>query len=528
MAAGTGTATEPWWRDAVCYQIYLRSFADGNGDGVGDLPGARARLRYLRDLGVDAVWLTPFYLSPMVDHGYDVADYRAVDPLFGTLADLDTLIADAASLGLRMLVDLVPNHTSDRHPWFQAALAAGPGSPERDYYIFRSGRGAGGRLPPNNWTSCFGGPAWRRVTEPDGRPGEWYLHLFAPEQPDLNWRNPDVAAEFDAILRWWLDRGVDGFRVDVAHGLVKDPLLPDTDEAHQRDGRSPMWDQPEVHDVYRRWRKILDSYPGERMAVAEAWAGGSEEIADYARPDELHQAFNFAFLRAGWSARALREAVDASLRANRRAGATSTWVLSNHDVTRHVTRFGGGALGRRRARAAVLFMLALPGSAYLYQGEELGLPEVTDLPDAARQDPAWHRGHTARGRDGCRVPMPWSGTCPPYGFTREGVSPWLPMPGGWGELTAAAERGDPGSTLELYRAALRLRRTHPALGDGTLRWLDHDAGPVLAFAREPGLRCVLNCGDAPAPLPAHREVLLASDPLDGGMLAGNTAAWLQV
>lgn len=524
----------PWWRDAVVYEVYLRSFADGNGDGVGDLPGARSRLRHLHELGVDAVWLTPFYPSPMADHGYDVANHCAVDPLFGTLGDVDALIADAHSLGLRVIVDLVPNHTSSSHPWFRAALAAGPASPERDRYIFRPGRGEGGELPPNDWTSRFGGPAWRRVTEPDGRPGEWYLHLFAPEQPDLNWRNPEVVEEFDSILRFWLDRGVDGFRIDVAHGLFKESGLPDSGtELHPGMpgyvGPSPMWGQPEVHDVYRRWRAILESYPGERMAVAEAWAEGPADLARYVRPDECHQAFNFALLQSPWSAKAFREVVEESLQAARSVGASPTWVLSNHDAQRHPTRYGGGALGRRRARAALLFMLGLPGSAYLYQGEELGLPEVTDLPQEALQDPIWERsGRSERGRDGCRVPMPWAGTEPPYGFTHSDVAPWLPMSRDWARLTVAAQQGDPDSTLSLYRTALRLRRRHPALGDGALRWGAASTDDVLVFAREPEFVCALNCGDEPVRLPRHREVLLSSDPLEGGKIPGNTAAWLRV
>lgn len=522
----------PWWRDAVFYEVYVRSFADGNGDGIGDIPGARSRLRHLHDLGVDAIWLTPFYLSPMADHGYDVSDYRAVDPMFGTLADIDDLIGDAKELGLRVIVDLVPNHTSDRHPWFQEALAAGPGSAQRARYIFRPGRGDHGELPPNNWTSRFGGPAWTRVTEPSGKPGEWYLHLFAPEQPDLNWRNPEVAEEFDAILTFWLDRGVDGFRVDVAHGLVKDASLPDAQRQREPGtqgytGPFPMWNQPGVHDVYRRWRKILDAYPGDRMAVAEAWTERPEGVADYVRSDELHQAFNFGFLLSSWSAGEFRQVVDESLSATGRVGAAPTWVLSNHDVARHVTRYGGGQLGLRRARAALLFMLALPGSVYLYQGEELGLPEVTDLPESALQDPVWERsGHTVRGRDGCRVPLPWSGSRQPYGFAPEGVQPWLPMPGDWADYTVAAQWEDPTSTLWLYHRALRLRRELPALGDGSMRWPDGPPG-ALVLARDPDVVCVLNCGDEPVPLPPHREVLLASGPLDAGLLPDNTAVWLR-
>ena len=407
-----------WWRHAVTYQIYVRSFADSNGDGVGDLPGITARLPHLRDLGVDALWITPFYTSPQHDHGYDVADYTDVDPLFGTLGDADAMIATAHDLDIRVIVDLVPNHTSDEHVWFRAALAAGPGSPERARYLFREGRGESGELPPNNWESVFGGPAWTRVED-----GEWYLHLFDTTQPDLDWRNPEVADMFDDVLRFWLDRGVDGFRVDVAHGLYKEESLRDqvveADEApvsgasmeHSMVERvlrdEPMWDQPEVHEVYRRWRKILDDYPGERMAVAEAWTQTPESMAAFIRSDELHQTFNFHWLTAPWSAEAFAEVVSQTLDAVGLVEGSPTWVLSNHDVVRHVTRYGGGEVGLARAKAATLTMLALPGSAYLYQGEELGLEQVDVAPEH-RQDPSWFRTGEP-GRDGCRVPVPWGG-----------------------------------------------------------------------------------------------------------------------
>ncbi|WP_026453436.1 glycoside hydrolase family 13 protein, partial [Saccharomonospora iraqiensis] len=408
-----------WWRTAAIYQIYVRSFADSDGDGVGDLGGVRNRLDHLADLGVDALWLTPFYSSPMADGGYDVADYRAVDPLFGDLADAEALIAEAHGRGLRVIVDVVPNHTSSRHPWFVEALAAEPGSAARQRYVFREGRDGG---PPNDWESMFGGPAWTQVSD-----GQWYLHLFDPAQPDLNWQHPDVHAEFEDILRFWLDRGVDGFRIDVAHGLVKADGLPDvgrTDQAGLLTTRElPFFDQDGVHDIYREWRKILDSYPGERIAVAEAWVPSADRLARYLRADELHQAFNFHYVETDWSAAAFREVVDASLAAVADVDAPTTWVLSNHDVQRHVTRYGGGELGLARARAAALLTFALPGSVYVYQGEELGLPEVTDLPDEVLTDPVWERsGHTDRGRDGCRVPLPWSGTAPPFGF---GGPAWL-------------------------------------------------------------------------------------------------------
>src|SRR5262245_22143699 len=465
----------PWWRDAVFYQVYVRSFADSDGDGLGDLPGITSRLRYLRDLGVDAVWITPFYPSPQHDAGYDVSDYVDVDPRFGSLADVDDLLARAHDLGLRVVVDLVPNHTSSEHAWFREALAAGPGSRERARYLFRRGKGRGGSQPPNNWESVFGGTAWERV--PDG---EWYLHLFDTTQPDLDWRNPEVRGMFEDVLRFWLDRGVDGFRVDVAHGLLKDEHLRDqrghvpggTDLPSDRQQRStverrevdePMWDQPEVHDVYRAWRRVLEAYDGDRMAVAEAWTQTPESMARYVRPDELHQTFNFAWLLAPWSATAFAEVIRGSLAAVGLVGATPTWVLSNHDVVRHPTRYGGGPRGLAWARAATLTMLALPGSAYLYQGEELGLEEV-DVPPESRQDPVWFR--TGRvGRDGARVPMPWRGTRSPYGFTKAGAEPWLPMPDDWGPLTVAAQRKDPGSTWSFYRDALRMRRRIAGSGD---------------------------------------------------------------
>jgi alpha-glucosidase len=528
-----GRIGAPWWRDAVTYQVYVRSFADSDGDGVGDLPGVRSRLRYIRDLGVDAIWLTPFYPSPQADAGYDVADYRDVDPVFGTLDDFDALVRDAHELGLRVIVDLVPNHTSSEHPWFRAALAAAPGSRERARYIFRDGRGPGKDAPPTDWFSVMGGTAWERVTEPDGKPGQWYLHLFAPEQPDLDWLNDDVRAEFESILRFWLDRGVDGFRIDVAHGLAKDPAMPDLAGRDAHSGPSgeghPYWDQDEVHDVYRGWRRVLDSYPGDHTFVAEAWVQRPDRLARYLRPDELHTAFNFNFLLAPWDANALRAAIDESIHTISGVGAPSTWVLSNHDVTRHVTRYGGGDVGTRRARAAALLMLALPGGAYVYQGEELGLPEVTDLPDDVRQDPSFHRSSGANpGRDGCRVPLPWSGDEPSFGFGPSRNS-WLPQPIGWADLTASRQASDASSMLTLYRTALRLRRELPALGDGKLTWVDGGES-LLVFRREPGFVCVVNVGDKPATIPdevrTDAPVVLSSGPMDAaGALDGATAVW---
>ncbi|GGT63565.1 MULTISPECIES: glycoside hydrolase family 13 protein [Streptomyces] len=502
-----------WWRDAVIYQVYVRSFADSDGDGIGDLRGVRERLAHVAGLGADAVWLTPFYASPQADGGYDVADYRAVDPVFGDLADADDLVRAAHALGLRVIVDIVPNHTSARHPWFEAALA-GVG---RDRYVFRPGRGPGGAEPPNDWESVFGGPAWTRVED-----GTWYLHLFAPEQPDLNWKNAQVRAEFDSVLRFWLDLGVDGFRIDVAHGMVKAEGLPDIGHGQQAKligtQRLPFFDQDGVHEIHRHWRRLLESYGPDRIGVAEAWAPTPERLALYVRPDELHQAFNFQFLNCAWDAAALRSVVEESLRATASVGAPTTWVLSNHDVVRHTTRYGAGdpVTGLRRARAAALLMLALPGSVYVYQGEELGLPEVTDLPDELRQDPAFLRGDGQDGlRDGCRVPLPWSAEGPSYGFGPAGA--WLPQPPEWAGLSVAAQTGDPASTLELYRAALRVRRDHPALGAGeAVEWLDAPEG-VLAFRRRAeagGVLVALNTtgADVTVELPATGAPLLTSEP----------------
>jgi alpha-glucosidase len=540
--------SDAWWRDAVIYQIYPRSFADSDGDGVGDLRGIETRLSALRDLGVDAVWLSPFYPSPQADAGYDVSDYRSVDPMFGTLRDADNLIATAHDLDLKIILDLVPNHTSNAHAWFAEALASPPGSPARDRYLFRDGRGSGGDEPPNSWRSVFGGPAWERVTEPDGTPGQWYLHLFDVAQPDLNWANADVRAEFVSVLRFWLDRGVDGFRVDVAHGLIKEANLVDwhypaaiLGDLGSEGPPPPMWDQDGVHEIYQQWRAVLDSYPGGRILVAEAWVQPVERLARYVRPDEMHQAFNFEYLFTPWAADPLHKVIDTSLAANDAVGATTTWVLSNHDVVRHSTRLGypvgearrrgigigdpqpDTALGLRRARAATLQMLALPGSAYLYQGEELGLPEATEIPDEYRQDPAWFRsGRTERGRDGCRVPIPWEADAPSYGFGPSDRS-WLPQPPVWAEYALDRQRGVAGSSYELYRAALRLRRDH-RLGAVKLSWVETPAD-VLAF--QSGEVLVLtNFGSVPAELPPTVTVLLSSEPLtEDGRVPQDVTVW---
>lgn len=531
-------AEEGWWRTAVIYQIYVRSFADGNGDGIGDLAGVRSRLRYLKSLGVDALWFTPWYRSPLADGGYDVQDYRAIDPRFGTLEEAEALIAEALELGIRTIVDIVPNHISDRHEWFQQALAAGPGSPERERFWFHPGRGANGSGIPTNWVSSFQGETWTRTCDEDGTPGEWYLHLFTPQQPDLNWNHPDVRREHEAVLRFWFDRGVAGVRIDSAALPVKDPALPDLPAGPAPAEDHPHIDRDGLHDIYREWRAVADEYDGERVLVGEVWLDDAERFARYLRPGEMHTAFNFGFMTQPWSARAMRDSIDRTLAEHAPVGAPATWVLSNHDVTRPVTRYGRAdssfafdrkrfgvpsdlARGTRRARAAALLVAALPGSLYIYQGDELGLPEV-DVPLDAIEDPMHFRsGGVDPGRDGCRVPLPWSGTASPYGF---GGDPWLPQPEDWAGVTVEAQEHDPGSTLRLYRAAIALRRTNGDLATGGFAWLELGAD-VLAFQRGDGVLSITNLGSAPVPLPAHREVLLSSTPLEGA-LPPDATAWL--
>jgi alpha-glucosidase len=499
-----------WWREAVFYEIYVRSFADSDEDGLGDLPGIRSRLGYVRDLGVDAIWLTPFYPSPDADHGYDVADHTDVDPRFGTLADFDALLADAHALGLRVLVDVVPNHTSEEHTWFRNALSD-PDHPDRRRYLFRPGRDGG---PPNGWTSAFGGSAWQL----DQRTDEYYLHLFAREQPDLDWHNETVQRDFADVLRFWLDRGVDGFRIDVAQGLFKDQSLAEMEEPDP-----PTWhadwvtavNQPQLHPLYRRWRQLADGYEGDRIFVGEIVLENQERVADYVRPDELQLAFNLALLWDDFDAAEMRATIDRTRAAMTAVDAVPTWVLENHDVTRAATRYGGGAEGRRRARAAALLLLALPGAAFLYQGQELGLEEV-ELPDDVRQDPLFfHSGGARKGRDGCRVPIPWTTTAPGFGFTTS--EPWLPMPEHFGPQSVDAQSSDPESTLELYRSALDHR---PA---GDFEWLDSPSGSLVF--RRGDVVCLVNV-DAPALELPSGELLVASDSLLDG-LAPSMAAWIR-
>ncbi|MDO5535185.1 MAG: glycoside hydrolase family 13 protein [Propionibacteriaceae bacterium] len=558
-----------WWRHAVVYQVYPRSFADADNDGTGDVRGITEKLPYLAELGVDAVWVSPWYPSPLLDGGYDVADYCDISPTFGTLADADAFIARAHELGIRVIIDLVPNHSSWEHPWFQAALAAAPGSPERERYIFSDGRGEDGELPPNNWASMFGGRAWTRTTNPDGTPGQWYLHLFDASQPDWNWANPEIAAMFDDVLRFWFDRGIDGFRVDVADSMAKEPGLPDHTVnpatglgSNGKEVGAPHWDHPDLPPIHRRWRAVADEYAdselGGRIFVAEAYIDPIERLVEYVRPDRLHTTFNFDALLSEWSAASQRAVIAKTIPAHESVGAPATWVLGNHDNVRVATRYGKpvtgvdfsapgeaaagdplelGAelhgmptdleLGRRRARAAALLELALPGGAYIYQGEELGLDEVEDLPESLLQDPTWERsGHRIRGRDGCRVPLPWSGGVAPFGFGTD-AAPWLPQPARWASLTAEKQDGDPASMLTLYRSALRLRRERGDFRGGDFAFHGLDGGDVLAFTRGSQTLVVVNFGSTPIELPAG-EVLLSSVDLVEGRLPSDATVWLAV
>ena len=543
-----------WWRSAVIYQIYPRSFADANGDGMGDLPGITSRLGSLADLGVDAIWLSPFYKSPQKDAGYDVSDYCDVDPLFGTLDDFDRMLAAAHELGLRVLIDLVPNHTSSQHPWFQQALAAAPGSEARQYYHFANGKGLNGELPPNNWLSLFGGPAWTRETNIDGSLGQWYLHLFDSSQPDLNWANPAVQESFEKILRFWLDRGVDGFRVDQPHAMAKAAGLPDHPDIEsagagfvEGEAAPPMWFQEEVHPIFRKWRAILDSYAGDRAMCGEAYVLPLSFMALWVRSDEFNQTFNFRFLNSDWNAATLFNNINESFEAFDGVGAPSTWVLNNHDVIRSSSRFGGlkikatdsdgvgpndpqpdRELGLRRARGATLFMLGLAGSSYIYQGEELGLPEHTTLAPEFRQDPTYARTQGKRvGRDGCRVPLPWeAGIGAANGFNLTGAA-WLPQPDVYAEYSRDRQEGVSGSTLELYKAALKLRGEN-ALGEGSFEWLPNYVGNNVLGYRNGNVLVIHNFGHEPIDLPPG-EVLLSSlvGMTSGHQLVADQTVWIR-
>ena len=543
-----------WWRSGTIYQIYPRSFADANGDGMGDLPGITSRLKNLASLGVDAIWLSPFYTSPQKDAGYDVADYCDVDELFGTLEDFNRLLERAHELGLKVLIDLVPNHSSDRHEWFQRAITSPEGSREREFYHFKEGRGENGDLPPNNWVSMFGGPAWTRLIEKDGTPGQWYLHLFDSSQPDLNWANPEVQAAFEDILRFWLDRGVDGFRVDQPHAMAKAAGLPDHPDVDRAgagfiegEPSPPMWFQEEVHPIFRRWRAILDSYEGDRAMCGEAYVLPLSFMALWVRPDEFNQTFNFRFLDSEWKPENLFASINESFEAFDSVGAPSTWVLSNHDIVRHASRMGGltgrptasdgvgpsdpqpdRELGLSRARGATLFMLGLAGASYLYQGEELGLPEHTTLAPEFRQDPTFARTEGKRvGRDGCRVPLPWqAGVGAANGFNTTGKS-WLPQPEFYRDYARDQQDGVAGSTLELYKSALRIRR-ELRLGEGSFAWLPQFTNEQTLGYRNGDILVIHNFNQEPIELPAGQLILRSAAEISQNTVAANETVWLKL
>ena len=539
-----------WWRQAVVYQIYPRSFADANGDGIGDLVGITSRVPYLKELGVDAVWMSPFYPSELADGGYDVADYRDIDPRIGTLAEFDKLVDAMHAAGIRVFVDIVPNHSSDQHEWFQAALKAPKGSPERDRYIFRDGLGENGEIRPSELASHFGPTGWTRITEPDGTPGQWYMHLFAKEQPDFNWDNQEVRDDFIKTLRFWSDRGVDGFRVDVAHALtknLKDGHLPARTSfdlsVMKNDGTDDLFDRDEVHEIYKTWRKVFNEYDPPRVAVAEAWVHANRRAA-YASTEGLGQSFSFDLAFTPWNIKKFKSTIDYNLKASGETGSSNTWVFSNHDVIRHATRFGlpedalkdlpkwfrsknrqdviNKELGLARARAATMLILALPGSTYLYQGEELGLQEPLNIPSDQMQDPQWFRSEGSISRDGCRVPMPWTPDGPSFGFGPGGAH--LPQPEWFKDWNVQSETGVEGSTLEMYRAALKLRRELQTAEE--LKWVWHFNKNVLHFKRPNGWQSITNFGSKPVKLPKGK-LLLSSAPLVDGKLAANATAWIQ-
>ncbi len=573
-----------WWEQAVVYQIYPRSFADTTGSGLGDIRGITSRMDYLKKLGVDAIWLSPFYPSALADGGYDVADYRNVDPKLGTMDDFDEMAKAAHSNDIRVIVDIVPNHSSNLHPWFQEALKAASGSPERERYIFRDGRGENGEIPPTNWQSHFGGPAWTRVED-----GQWYLHLFAVEQPDWNWNNPEIHEDFKKTLRFWSNHGADGFRIDVAHALTKDLDRADLDDFPvigdylPTDGSHPLFDRNEVHDVYREWRKVFNEYNPPRFAVAEAWVNPARQYL-YASRDELGQIFNFEFARMNWVRDEFHLAIEEGLAASKRAHSPATWVMSNHDWVRHASRYAipqvssprlhqfvkdwlmrdGKAyeenreVGTRRSRAALLMEMALPGSAYVYQGEELGLFEVADIPWDKLEDPSafnTSRNTTDKGRDGCRVPLPWISSDAPqlanpadefgaggsFGFSPANAeeAPHLPQPKWYADFAVDKEETDDSSMLTFYRTVLKLR--HELQTDDTsLTWLPEDQpssipdgadghnGGVLAYSRTNGWANITNFSAAPAKLPEGKLIIASGELTPEGQLPQDTSAWVQL
>jgi alpha-glucosidase len=540
-----------WWEWAVVYQVYVRSFADSDGDGIGDLEGLRSRLDHIASLGVDAIWLNPIYPSPQRDHGYDVADYFTIDPVYGDLAGFDRLVADAAARGLRVVMDIVPNHCSDQHPWFQAAVAARPGSDERGRFYFRDGRDGG---PPNNWGAAFGGSAWTPVGSGDG---QWYLGTFTPYQPDFDHDHPDVQTLFADVLRFWADRGVEGFRVDAVHPVGKAPGLPDAPPLGPGEYNPHSYYRPEGHEVWRRWRQVLDGYTAQHpgrdvMMIAEAYAPRHPELlAEYTRPDEFHQCFSFDLMLSPWHAASMRRAVWEAFEHVLPQGNWPTFALNNHDAERIVTRLGtrgitsenawtgaslhnvdgyaDEALGTRRARAAAGLLLGLPGATYLYQGEEIGLPEVLDLPDELRQDPTFHRtGGRRKGRDGCRIPLPW--TSSPHGAhgfsTVDGASPWLPQPPDWGRHAFDRQEGDHSSMLALYRRLIETRREHL---DGTgVELLATDDSVLVVQRGESIVACNTGADAVAVDAAAGLTPIITTNPdadVEGAVVPGDCTVW---
>ena len=553
---------ENWWRQAAIYQIYPRSFKDSNADGIGDIKGITSKIDYLKSLSLDAVWLSPFYPSELADGGYDVADYRNVDPRLGTLKDFDKMLKSLHKADISVFVDIVPNHSSNMHPWFQEALKSEPGSPARNRYIFRDGRGKNGEIAPSDEISHFAPSAWTRTTNADGTPGQWYMHLFAPEQPDFNWDNREVQLDFLKTLRFWADRGVDGFRVDVAHAMKKDfkrlHIAKKSMNAFKiaQDGTDILFDRNETHEIFREWRKVFNVYNPPRVAVAEAYVQAKRRML-YARPDELGQAFNFDLLGEDFDARRFKKVISDNIRLAKSEGSSSTWVLDNHDRVRHATRYGlpkkpnfiewlltdgksaklDRALGLARANAATMMLLALPGCTYIYQGEELGLFEVEDIPEKDLQDPMWFRNvvpqmvkgkvsglaliHTDKGRDGCRVPLPWDSTKPSFGFGQE--KSHLPQPQWFANHAVDKQDGIKGSTLSLYREALALRKKLQTSEE--LEWIPTTNPEVIHFIRPNGWQCIMNFNTKSYKLPAGK-VVLSSAPIVGGKIGANTTVWL--
>ena len=478
-----------WWRDGVIYQIYPRSFVDSNGDGVGDLRGILSRLDYLCDLGVDAMWLSPIYHSPMKDFGYDVSGYTGIDPIFGTLADFDDLLHEAHARGIRVIMDMVMNHTSDEHPWFIESRSSRD-NPKRGWYIWRPPTPSAGRPgePPNNWASVFGGSAW----EFDAHTGEHYLHLFAPGQPDLNWRNPQVKqAMFDACC-FWLDRGVDGFRMDVAHYLGKHPDLPDNPpkpglRGFDRQRHFYHKNRPETHAIWKEFRKLLDTYT-DRTIVAEVDPDGAEGYYGNG-DDEFHLAFNFSLIDLPWNPRAMQRAI-LDYEARLPEAAWPCWVMSNHDNVRHISRWGSGADAEARAKTAAMLLLTTRGTPFVYYGEEIGLRQA-DIPRREIVDPPGKRYWPFyRGRDGCRTPMQWDGG-PNAGFS--GGKPWMRLSRDWERINVQRQQADPDSLLSLYKRLLAIRRATPALRRGAYHPLLPRPRDVMAFVREHDGQSILVC-----------------------------------